>query len=174
MKSTRHIVIIKHSVYGALLLLFYVLQTTPGLFAVAGIKPMLAVPVAIAVAMVEGEFVGGVYGALAGLLCDVGSTMLFGFNGLFVSFFCVTAGLLVIYLMHCNAGGATLFVFAAMLARGGVEYLFGYHMWGYENVWKVFAFRVLPVVLYTTLVTPLVFLCVRGIHRRFRRRLVVE
>lgn len=174
MKRTKVIEIGKYTVYALLLLALYVLQTTPGLFVILGAKPLLVIPAAIAIAMVEGEFVGGIYGAFAGLLCDVTSTALFGFNGLMVALFCVAAGLMVIYLMHCNTGGAVLFVLITMLARGSLEYLFGYHIWGYESVGRLFTLRILPVALYTTAITPPIFWLIRRIYRRFQAALHPE
>lgn len=166
--------IAKHVLYTLIILLLYTLQTTPGLFVIMGAKPMLVFPAAIAIAMLEGEFVGGIYGAFAGLLCDLSGSLLFGFNGLVLAVFCIAAGLLVIYLMHSNTGGAVLFVFVTMLVRGGIEYLFGYGMWGYENVWKVFSGHILPVILYTVAVTPLIFWLLRRLCRRFHKLLAGE
>ena len=174
MKNTKLTLFVKYTAYALLLLILYVLQTTPGLFVVFGVKPMLLVPAAIAIAMHDGEFTGGFYGALAGLLCDMNSHLLFGFNGLFVAFFCIAAGLLVVYLTYCNIGGMILFVFMAMLARGGVEYLFAYGMWGYEDVGKIFIFKMLPVIIYTTATAPLFFYPIRWLHRRFEKALMRE
>ena len=164
MNRTKVLLTAKYAGYGLLLLILYVLQTTPGLFELFGAKPMLVVPAAMAIAMHEGEFAGGLYGAFAGLLCDMSGSMLFGFNGLFIALFCIAGGLLVIYLMHCNVWNATFYVTLAMLARGGVEFLFGYGMWGYADVWRVFAYRTLPVAVYTSLITPLLFWVIRKIH----------
>ena len=86
-RKKKAVIAAKYAAYAMILLVLYVLQTTPGLFVVYGAKPMLVVPAAIAIAMHEGELVGGLFGALAGLLCDMGSSMLFGFNGLFIAFF---------------------------------------------------------------------------------------
>ena len=159
----------KYTVYALVLLVLYVLQTTPGLFVVFGAKPMLVVPAAIAIAMHEGEFVGGWYGAFAGLLCDIGSSMLFGFNGLLLTFFCVGAGLLVTHLMHCNVWNTMLFTLITMLATGSLEFLFGYGMWGLPNVWMIYVYHTLPLIAYTTLVAPLLFWLVRKVHRRVQR-----
>ena len=174
MKRTRYLLMLKYTIYAVLLLLLYVLQTTPGLFEIAGAKPMLVVPAALSIAMLEGEFVGSLYGALAGLLCDLGASVLFGFNGLLLAVFCIGAGLLVIYLMHCDVRGALLFVTATMLVRGGIEYLFSYRMWGYEGVWKVLVFHILPMSLYTVLVTPLLFWLIRWLYRLFQKKLTGE
>jgi len=169
MNKTKLTLIAKFLAYGALLLVLYVLQTTPGLFVIFGAKPMLVVPAAIAIAMCEGELVGGFYGAFAGLLCDMGSSMLFGFNGLLLAFFCVGTGLLVTHLMHCNLWNAILFTFIAMLAISSLEFLFGYGMWGLENVWMIYVYRTLPLIVYTTAVAPLLFWLLSKVHRKVQR-----
>lgn len=167
MNSARKLLVAKHIVYTLLLLLLYVVQTTPRLLTLGGVKPLLVVPVAVAIAMYEGEFVGGVYGAVAGILCDTAGGSLFGFNGFFICLFCIAAGLLVIYLLRNNLLGCLLFVGVALLVRGSIEFLFAYGMWGYDNVWKIYACYTLPTVVYSLAVTPLCYWLVRGIHRRF-------
>jgi len=166
MNRTKVVLIIKYTAYGLILLFLYVLQTTPGLFVIFGSKPMLVVPAAIAIAMHEGEFTGGLYGAFAGLLCDMAGRMLLGFNGLFLAFFCIAAGLLIIYLMHCNVWNAMLYVFLTMLVTGSLEFMFGYGMWGFDGVWRIYAFHTLPLIIYTTAVTPLLFWLMRTIYAK--------
>ena len=167
MKNKNKFYILKFSLYTLLLLALYVLQTVPGLFVVLGQKPIWVIPAAIAIAMLEGEFVGGIFGVLAGILCDMGGFSLFGFNAFFIGVFCIAAGLLIIYMMRCNLPNCLLFTGTVLLFRGSIEYLFAYGMWGYENVWKVYVYTVLPVVAYSTAIAPLVYFAVRGIHRRF-------
>ena len=161
----------KYTVYVFILLLLYVLQTTPGLFVLFDAKPMLVVPAAIAIAMYEGEFAGGIYGAFAGLLSDMGSSMLFGFGGLLLAFFCIATGLLVIHLMHCNVWNAILYVAVAMLIQGSLAFLFGFGMWGHANVWMIYVRQTLPLVGYTTVVTPVLFWLVGQVYWRAQRRL---
>jgi len=171
MKDTRHIKALKYAVYAILLLIFYILQITPGLFVAFGHKPMIVVPFAIAAAMYEGEVAGGILGAFAGLLCDMGGSMLFGLNGIFLSLFCIAAGLTVIHLMHCNFGSAILFTFIAIFAMGGAEFVFGYAMWGHQGVWKIFLYRTLPAVAYTTLLSPVLFMAAKKLHFAFEKRI---
>lgn len=169
MNNAKTILALKYTVYAALLLFLYVAQVTPGLLVIGGVKPLLVVPVAMAIAMFEGEFVGGVYGAAAGLLIDTASVTLFGFNGFFICLFCIIAGLMVIYLLRCNLLGCMLFVAVTLLVRGSIEFLFAYGMWGYESVWKIYLLHTLPGVLYTLVITPLAFRLIRWFHRRFAR-----
>jgi len=169
MNKAKIVIITKYVAYGLVLLALYVLQTTPGLFVIFGSKPMLVVPAAIAIAMHEGEFVGGFYGAFAGLLCDMSSSLLFGFNGFLLTFFCVVAGLLVTHFMHDNIWNAMLFTLVTTLAIGSLEFLFGYGMWGLPNVSIIYTHSTLPLIAYTTVVAPLMFWPVRLIYRRARR-----
>jgi hypothetical protein len=136
------------------------------------------IPAAICIAMFEGEFVGGIYGASAGLLCDAaavprqtGGSVLFGMSGFLLCALCVAVGLLIIYLLRCNLLGCMLFVAAITLALGSLEFLCAYGMWGHENGWKIYVYHNLPVVGYTLLVTPLLFFAIRGIHNRFEAAL---
>lgn len=168
MKNQKKIYVLQHTVYTLLLLLLYVLQTIPALFSVYGVKPFWVVPAAVAIAMFEGEFAGGVYGAAAGILCDMGGFSLFGFNGFFIAVCCISVGLLVIYLMRCNLMGCLLFVFLTLLLRGSVEYFFAFGMWGYDNVGRLYTQSTLPTIAYSLLVTPLVYGLIKGIHRRFQ------
>ena len=56
--------------YALLMLLCTVLQTLPGLFRLGEAKPLWLLPLALAVAVEEGEFAGGIFGAVCGLMWD--------------------------------------------------------------------------------------------------------
>ena len=56
--------------YALLMLLCTVLQTLPGLFQLGEAKPLWLLPLALAVAVEEGEFAGGIFGAVCGLMWD--------------------------------------------------------------------------------------------------------
>ena len=57
--------ILKWSSYVLLIIIAYVLQTTTSLFVIFGVKPLLLVPLAVCIAMFEGEFAGAIFGAVA-------------------------------------------------------------------------------------------------------------
>ena len=56
--------------YALLMLLCTVLQTLPGLFRLGEAKPLWLLPLALAVAVEEGEFAGSIFGAVCGLMWD--------------------------------------------------------------------------------------------------------
>jgi len=160
----------KYFIYALLLLFLYVLQTTPRLFEIYGVKPMLVIPAAIAMAMHEGELAGGIYGAFAGLLCDMGGFGLFGFNGIVFLVTGAIAGLLVAYMMKCSATNCVLFVFVAMLARGSIYYMFAFGIWNHEYAWRIYLYQILPMVVYTAISAIPIFIIYRFIHMGFNRR----
>lgn len=161
----------RYVVYAALFLTLYVLQNTPSLFSVYGVKPILLIPAAVVFAMYEGEFVGGVFGALAGMLCDLGGSFLFGFDAILTLIFSAVSGLLTIYLLRRNLRNAFMMVFVSMLIRCCLTYFFMYHIWQYEDVVSIFWDSTLWVILYSTLLTPVYFVLWKKLCGFFHRRM---
>ena len=167
MNRKRTVIIAKHVIYAITILFLHVLGSVPGLFVLGDIKPMLAIPAAVAIAMCENEFSGGIYGAAAGLLLDTGSFLLFGFNGFVVTVCCVAAGLMVTFLMRCNFLTYLLFAALTMLVLGSLEYFFSYGMWSYAGAGGIYTARTLPTAAYSTLAGFPAFFFIRFISRRF-------
>ena len=161
----------KMSIYGAALLLLYVLQTTPGFLTFWGVKPLLVLPLVVSIAMMEGELVGGLFGLAAGILCDTSGITIFGINSLLYMAACVGIGLLVIYYMQPSRLNSLIFTGVVLTIRELFEFFFYYVMWDYENISIILLRHMLPMVLLTLLVTPLMYWFVRKVHEHFRRKL---
>lgn len=168
MEKQKLFVYSRFLVYAAIFIFLYVFQCTPRFLEIRGIKPVLLIPAAITLAMFEGEFTGGLYGALAGLLCGIASPLLFGFDGILLLCFSVASGLLVIYLLRRTLVTAYLLVFVAVALRCCLAYVFGYGIWGYEDGSSIFWKSTVWTILYSTLLTPLFFLMWRKICGFFR------
>ena len=161
----------KYAAYGLAMALLYVLQTTPGFLTVFGVKPNLVIPAAVCAAMLEGEFAGGLYGALAGLLCDLSAPSIFGFNAIILLVACVVAGLAFLYLLRPCVINFVLMALGALAARGLLDYLLNYLMWNYENVGMILVHQILPGILYSAAVSPLVYYLYVRIGRHFQAKL---
>ena len=98
MGRKRALIAGKHLIYCFGLIFCYVLQTTPGFLQIFGVKPFLVIPAVIAIAMQEGEFTGALYGALGGMLCDMGANTFYGFYTLTLFLYGAAVGLALIYL----------------------------------------------------------------------------
>ena len=163
MNRRTKLMIAKYALYVLLMVILYVLQTDPNLFAIAGVKPGLVLPFAVCIAMFDSQLAGGLFGLLAGILCDTSSNVLFGFQSILYLLICTAVGLLVT--------NSLIFVGCGFAGRLLLEYFFCYAMWGYDNAYLILLQRMLPNLLYTLALTPLWFLLVRRLHRFFQEKL---
>ena len=171
MTNKKPIFAAKYFSYIIFIILLFVLQTTPGFLTVLEIKPNFVIPAAVCIAMREGEFLGGLYGAFVGILCDLGGFNLFGLNAILLLIAGVACGLLTIYLLQPGLFNFLLLLAAVLLARGLLDYLLNFLMWGYENVWMVLAYRILPGIAYSLVMAPLVYLLYERLYRFFQQKL---
>lgn len=157
MNNTKLIAALKYLSYALFLLLLFVLQTTPDFLTLMGIKPMLIMPAVVCIAMYEGEFVGGLFGALGGMLCDLASYTIFGFHAIFLLIICTGVGLAIIYLMKLNPLNAFLLCGGVMLVMGILEQFFYFSMWGYAGASTLIWAKMLPKIIYSLPFIPLFY-----------------
>ena len=157
---------LKYLVYGAELVLVYILQFTPGLIPrFFGEAPMLLTVCAISMALFEGDAAGMWLGLAAGLLLDVGGTGPFGLYGLVHMALCFGCGTLVMYLMRNNVVTSLILGAASVLLTATVQWIFlsgaGLAQTGF------FIIRILlPRVVYSTAVMPAFYYFNRAITTR--------
>lgn len=159
--------LLKWGVYYLLLLLFYTLQTTPRLFAIAGIKPVLLIPLCLSVCMFEDVLPASLYATLGGLLWDISSDKLFGFTGVILLCCGAAVALLCVFYLRPNLPGLLAFCGVVILLRVGLEFLFYYILLDYAHSGQLFVRQVLPSLGYTLLVTPPVYWLVKRLAARF-------
>ena len=116
--------ILKWLCYAGLLLLAYLLQTMPGFLTFFSAKPVWVAAVAVCVSMYEDVLPSAVFCAIAGLLWDISSDRLFGFNGVILLVCGVAVSLLCIYYLHTRFVNSIWFCAAAMAIQGALDYLF--------------------------------------------------
>ena len=158
---------VKWLLYIFSLFLAFILQTTVGFFQVFGVKPIFILPVMVYISMFEGELAGAVIGIVGGLFWDTAADKLLGFNAIIMMVICVSAALLVMYLVRVNVWNALLFVFAGALLQGLIDFFFYYLIWDYDYSYLILLKKILPTVLYTTLISPLFFFIIRKISYTF-------
>lgn len=141
--------IIKFAIYALIVFAAYIIQTTPGLFEIFGITPFLVLPACICIAVFEGEFAGGLFGFFAGLFCDSGAEVVFGFNALIFLVLCVFAGLSTIYIFRRSTMNIMLLCLCAVFFRFAMEYFFIFVLYGYENLPAFFYTQIAPQIVFT-------------------------
>ena len=71
--------------------------------------------------------------------------------------------LLCIYYLHTRFVNSIWFCAAAMAVQGLLDYVFYFVIWRYDGAGSVIYLRILPCLVLTVLITPLVFWIVRKI-----------
>lgn len=171
MNNKNKVYAVKYCSYVLLILALYVVQTTPGFLSVFGIKPNLVLPAVVCIAMVEGEFVGGLLGAFGGMLLDLGAFSVFGFYAIQLMVLCVAVGLLVIYLMKNNLLSAAILCGGAALFLGITQFFFLYALWGYGDVFRLYLTKILPTGVYTMVFVPPFYIASRKLFDFYQSKL---
>lgn len=169
-QKTLRLFILKHVIYTVLVLVCYILQETPRLLAIGNVRPILVISVIAAIAMIEGEFAGGLFGLLGGVLCDTAAFHIFGVAPIFFLILGCACGLLVIYLIQPNVKTAFLLCGGFALVYGVIAHYLIYGLWGYAGANRLLLFKTLPSAVYTALFGMAAFWLVRWIHGRFEEK----
>lgn len=169
-QKTLRLFIIKNIIYTVLVLVCFILQETPRLLAIGDVRPIIVISAVAAIAMNEGEFSGGLFGLLGGVLCDTAAFHIFGVAPTFFLILGCVCGLLVIYLIQPNIKTAFLLSGGFALIYGVVAHYLIYGLWGYTGANKLLIVRTFPCAVYTAIFGMGIFMFVRWIHDRFEEK----
>lgn len=164
-RTTRNKRIIKWVVLGLFTIIVFTLQATPSFLEIFGVKPVLLLPLAIAIPMFEGEWAGGFAALGCGLLWDMSSESPFGSYGFLCLVAGVATGLLLRFLLRNEWFNCMFLVFVASLVVFSLEFLFTYAIYSYEDYAQVFFTKHLPMIAYTTAVSPAIYYAIKLIEK---------
>lgn len=156
----------KWFVYYLLLVLFYALQTTPLFMQILGIKPVLIVALAICVSVFEDIIPASVFSIFTGLLWDISSDKIFGFNALILLVTSVIITLLTIYYIRQRLAMTLVFCGVFMIIQSLLDYLFYYIAWGHGSFTEIYLLKLLPTIIYTLAVTVPIYFLVKSLSGR--------
>lgn len=162
---------IKWTAYGLLLIGISIFQSLPfGIPAVFGVRPTLMIPAVVCIAMFEGAMGGAAAGVAGGLLWDLFADRLFGFSAFWLLFICCFCGLLSQLLIRNNLISSMLMVVSALCIYGILDWFFNTILAGGSEPLLELLFYTLPNVLYSLLITPLIYWMVSRVARFLRSR----
>lgn len=161
---------VMHYALCALIFFFiYILQSTPGILEFWGYKPLPLAACVVAVAMLEHEYTGGLFGAFAGMLCDLNANTYFGFNAVMFLLCGVAVGLLCEYLTQRNMRNCVVFTAAFLVILCSVNYFFQFGIYSYSDAELFWLKRTLGTTLPTVVFTPLIYWGFGQIHKIFEK-----
>lgn len=169
-QKTLRLFIFKNMIYTALILVCYIVQETPRLLVIGTVRPVLVISVITAIAMLEGEFAGGLFGLLGGVLCDTAAFHIFGVAPMFFLIIGCACGLLIIYLIQPNVKTAFLLCGGFALIYGFIAHYLTYGIWGYVGANRLLLTKTLPCAVYTAVFGMVAFLLVRWIYDYFEEK----
>ncbi len=166
-ETQRKNLIIRRICLALILLLLSVLQNTDGLFPqIFGVRALLLIPCVVCIAMYERDVWGMVFGLFAGALWDVFASGA-SYNALFLLAVGFGCGTLINTIMRNNIVTATLLTFISALFYNIIYWLFHFVVAGTDSAAFMLLRYYLPCILYTVILTPLLFLVVRAIEKKF-------
>ena len=160
--------LLKWGCYVLALFVCAALQTTPGLFRLGEAKPLLVLPLCLAVAVFEGEFAGALFGTVGGLLWDYAAGRTVGMLALELLLLCFGVSVLVQLYLQVNPGNFAAVSTATALVVLSLDWLFFYYMPGYSWAGSRWLTFVLPSAGLTLLPSLVLFRLVRRIHEEFK------
>lgn len=176
-KSTReqHILrfktVFRWILYYLLIFLSFIIMTSGTSY-----KPVILVPLAVAIAINNNIYGSAVTGAVCGFLIDICCGKLFGYNAVIITFFCIAANLLFELYLKNRFINYMVITAAVAYIQCWLDYKFYYQIWDYEDVERIFVSVTLRVWSYTVIASVLVFLLVKLINRLLmpREHLTIE
>ena len=160
--------LLKWGCYVLALFVCAALQTTPGLFQLGQAKPLLVLPLCLAVAVFEGEFAGALLGTVGGLLWDYAAGRTVGMLALELLLLCFGVSVLVQLYLQVNPGNfAAVNTITALLVLS-LDWLFFYYMPGYSWALSRWLTFVLPSAMMTLVPSLMLFSLVRHIYSAFK------
>ena len=142
--------------YTVVILLLTVLESTPHLFSILGVKPILLLPFALAVAIHKGEVAGAIVGTVCGLMFDISINSPFGAYAFFFLFFGVSVGLLSRLLLQKTWFNHMFLVFVSSLLIQFLDFFFNYILYGYSSVAIIFFTHHFVCVVYNYMFATLI------------------
>ena len=160
--------LLKWGCYVLALFVCAALQTTPGLFQLGQAKPLLVLPLCLAVAVFEGEFAGALLGTVGGLLWDCTAGRTVGMLALELLLLCFAVSAVMQLYFKNSAANFALIASAAALLVLTLDWLFFYYMPGYSGAASRWLWFVLPTAALSVPVCFPLFGVVRRIHEEFK------
>ena len=160
----------KWALLGSALFLCAVLQATPGMLQIFGVKPYLILTLCLCVALQESAAASATFALFGGLLWDISAGRLVGFFALVLCAVCFAATILTKYYANQSLVNAALIVFAAAVSITLFDITVNATRLFTGGFFTTLSLKILPSALMSALLAPLFYLLVQRIKDRYMPR----
>lgn len=158
----------RYLTYALIIILAHIFQNTICIFPeIASVRPLLLISVSVCISMFEGELVGAGAGLLAGALWDTVTVTADGYNAFYLMGACAICGVLLRIFMRNNIVTYTIMNSGITLIYLITYVLFFISARGIDDAGAIFFRYYIPMAIYTLIFTPLWYLLIRTVYRKF-------
>jgi rod shape-determining protein MreD len=124
---------------------------------VFGIRPLLLIPIAVSIAILENEIMGLFFGSFIGLLMDIGYGHIIGFNVIIMGVLCYFIGVLCVNFIKMNIFTSIILTAASIFIAVTLRFLVFYVLKGVDGVLHSYTYYYIPIMIYTFAFTPIAY-----------------
>ncbi len=165
----RRYTVVRYFAYSLEYLLLFIIESTPGLLPeIFGGKPMLLIPAAITVALLENELPAMFFGTAAGIITDLAIGQSVGFFAFTLTVVCFFLSRIFREYMVVSFLNASAFISAVSTGLIYIYFLIFRVFSGVENALALFASHYISRIIYTIAAGIGLFFLNKAIHRGLR------
>ncbi len=163
--------VVKYTAFSLEILLCYIIQSTPGLtLEVFGGRPVLMLPLAMTIAVFEGEIPAIIFGVICGLMADSGYSGPMGYYAIMLAVLCYVVSILMENYLRTNLLTAVLIGIISIPIIIVVQFLLFYVLMGYDYSSEYFVSHYISRIVYTFAFVPVFY----GINRFIASKTITE
>lgn len=161
--------IFRYIAYSIEIILMFILQTTPNLIPeIFGAKPLLLIPVALTIAFFEEEIPAMFFGLSCGIILDLSSSDNIGFFAFTLTLISFIMSQIFRDYMVVSLLNSLAFVSATSLVFIFLHFMIFYLFAGKIDPLYYFVNHNLPKIIYTIVITPIIYGINRFLYRNLR------
>lgn len=164
----RKYTFLKFFAYVIEIIIFYILEGVPNLFPeVLQGKPLFLLPIALSIGFFEKEIPAMVYGIVCGSLIDFGVASHFGFYTFSLAILCFFIGYIVENFFNLSLVFFLIVSVIAVPVLISLNFVFTYIVLGYSDYITYYVNHIVPIMIYTFIVSPIFYGINKVIHNKF-------
>ncbi len=137
-------------------------------------RTLLLIPLALSFSMFHPPLSSAIVGGVCGLIIDISSGKIVGLNGIFLLIFSVIVSLFCLHLLRTNLINAIIVTIITSVIIIMLDYFFNFVIWREEGYQILLGSYFVPTMIYTILSSPIIYLIVKIIVRKFDLEEAIE